>query len=637
MTIGAQDPQVIARLQAEATARPRAYRLRLVVIAIAGDLALTTTQVLPWAAPTVIGAFLINLKLFYWLGAAAIVFFAWVFRPTFRFQGRTLTIEEAPRLYEEMHRLRKLLRVPTRMDVYVDNSLNASAAETRGLFGVLGTRCALTLGLPLLVALTREQALAVIAHEFGHFSRRHGRLGHWLYRARVGWMQYAEYVEESDSSFDKAAAWYARRFVPYFSARSFVHSRQCEYEADADAALAVGADTFAAALTRLEVIGRLWEDKLPPALARWQSENLDPPHDFLARFERLTTECSVNDLRSWLDDALRAPSNWHDTHPSLAERLRSLQRAPVLASAEGNAAEVLLGEQWPKLAAELNAKWMTEVRGEWMVEHLRMRHLVRPLLSADEVSVRTWDAERRLARAEALCRSAPAIGFRELEELYQSDPSDRRITFAYAAALLRNNDPCGVKLMETLARDVPALRPAAFRRVLAFFEKAGDSVQIERWSAWLKKVHQGLGDAVSLFVAQAEAGASRPTSLPAESKAVITDMARSEPCIGKAWLREGTAQFAYASDRSAVPVTVHLLVLAIDLAEAKRLNEDEERIAGRYQRLLRTLIPPDETSVVRTYFTTEYIPIAYRTQPALAGDTGEGQRRVVLAKQLSDG
>ena len=111
-----------------------------------------------------------------------------------------------------------------------DAELNASAAETRGLFGVLGTRRVLTLGVPLLGTLSREELMAVIAHEYGHFSRRHGRLGHWLYRARVGWLRYAEHVDESDSTFYRAAAWYAARFVPYFSARSFVHSRQCEYE-----------------------------------------------------------------------------------------------------------------------------------------------------------------------------------------------------------------------------------------------------------------------------------------------------------------------------------------------------------------------------------------------------------------------
>ena len=52
----AQDPELIARLQSEASRRPSAYRLRLAIIAVGGDLALMVTQLLPVAAPLIIGA-----------------------------------------------------------------------------------------------------------------------------------------------------------------------------------------------------------------------------------------------------------------------------------------------------------------------------------------------------------------------------------------------------------------------------------------------------------------------------------------------------------------------------------------------------------------------------------------------------
>ena len=57
----ALDPESIARLQMEASRSPAAYRL-LVAIAVAGDFALTFTQVLPWAAPIIIGVLLVNLR-----------------------------------------------------------------------------------------------------------------------------------------------------------------------------------------------------------------------------------------------------------------------------------------------------------------------------------------------------------------------------------------------------------------------------------------------------------------------------------------------------------------------------------------------------------------------------------------------
>src|SRR6185295_19361664 len=170
-----------------------------------------------------------------WLGVAAIAFFIWVFRPTFSLPDRELK-EPVPKLHAELGALKKKLRVPGHMKIYLDDRLNAAAMQTRGYFGVVGTRSGLILGVPLLLALSREQVLAVVAHEFGHFSRRHGLLGQWLYRARAGWIEYTKQVQQSDSVLDVAAAALAEEFLPYFSARSFVESRQCEYEADADAA-----------------------------------------------------------------------------------------------------------------------------------------------------------------------------------------------------------------------------------------------------------------------------------------------------------------------------------------------------------------------------------------------------------------
>src|SRR5262245_9545564 len=134
-----QDPAIIDRLQREALGNPRAYRLRLALLAIAGDIALTVAQVLPLAAPIIFGVLLVNRWPFYWLGAATLVFLAWLLRPTFRFEGREVKADEAPRLHKDIAALRKTLDVDRRLRVYLDDSFNASAAETRGLFGRFGT------------------------------------------------------------------------------------------------------------------------------------------------------------------------------------------------------------------------------------------------------------------------------------------------------------------------------------------------------------------------------------------------------------------------------------------------------------------------------------------------------------------
>jgi hypothetical protein len=262
-----------------------------------------------------------------------------------------------------------------------------------------------------------------------------------------------------------------------------------------------------------------------------------------------------------------------------------------------------------------------QAQGEWLLEHLRLLHTVLPLTSADAAAMRNWSTDQRLARARALRASDPARGLHELKELFQSTPSHQRIKFAYAAALLNENDEAGVEVMESLARDDAAFRAPAFSRVLAFYERKGDSPQIERWSAWLNQISRNLDETISRFLERAEAGEGRSSSLPAGEQVVISEAVRHDPCVVKAWLLEGDAQLSYAANRPATPLLMHLLVLAVDPAEAKRLDQYEDSIAGRYGSMLRTLVPPEQVPLVRTYFTTENLPDAYGARPNLSLNT----------------
>jgi Zn-dependent protease with chaperone function len=60
------------------------------------------------------------------------------------------------------------------------NATNASVVQIPRL-GVFGwSRNYLTVGVPLLDAVTPEQFEAVLAHELGHLARAHGRFRTWI-------------------------------------------------------------------------------------------------------------------------------------------------------------------------------------------------------------------------------------------------------------------------------------------------------------------------------------------------------------------------------------------------------------------------------------------------------------------------
>jgi hypothetical protein len=130
-----------ARLKHDATRSPKAYRAKLVLLALFGDVTLTIAQVLPIAAPIAIGVLWANHPLFYVLGATAIVFVAWLMRPQARLEGRPVQPHEAPALFAALESLRATLDVPGKMEVLVDDEFNASAAETPASWGSGNAGC----------------------------------------------------------------------------------------------------------------------------------------------------------------------------------------------------------------------------------------------------------------------------------------------------------------------------------------------------------------------------------------------------------------------------------------------------------------------------------------------------------------
>ena len=602
------DRQLIERLEREARRNPALYRMRLTVLAVVGDLALTSVQIAPILAAIFFGVVIANYAFFYWIGAAAVVFFVWVMRPSFRVKGRALKEAEAPALFRELAALRERLRVPGRMEVVLDDDFNASAAESLGLLGLVGTRRVLTLGVPLLATLSRDEVRAIIAHEFGHFSRRHGRFGHWLYRARVGWLRYAAYVSESESPLDRAAIRYASRFVPYFSVRSFVHSRQCEYEADADGAYAAGADVFAASLTRLHVAAKLREDRFPRQMQAWQRESPLPPADFHNRFASAARDAGTTEFPALLGACLAERSEWSDTHPALSDRLAALGKKPHLAPPGISAGESLLGESWAAICAEFDAKWARENAFGWALEHFKLKHVTDKLTEVEPEVAEVWPLENRLARAQALRNAQKEKGLEELRSLHEGSPSIPLVAFAYAEALLNEDDAAGVTLMAGALKNNPLYRLPGHERLLAYYERRGDTRQVDRCRALVNLAAQRERKTVTALLDTPGQKKIERSRLAPDIQSALRDSIALDRAVRNAWLLQGSGELEIAAAGTSVPAVIHVLVLTLDPQALSDLGEDESAVRDRYEAAFASLVAPNAIPVVRTFFTTETVP-----------------------------
>lgn len=600
------DPASLERWQALAKRDPHRYRLRLTIFAVLGDFLLTCAQILPWVLPIVVGVMFFPHPMLVWIGIAAVIFIVWLVRPGLHVEGSRIERRQAPELFRAIDELREKQLAASDLEVYVDGELNAGAAEGRGLFGLLGTRRVMALGVPLLACLSKDELLAVIAHELGHFSRRHGRLGGWLYRARMGWTEYAEREENTRSAFEHAMSWYARIFAPRFLTMSLVHSRDAEYEADADAATVMGHASFAHALTRVAFLNAFFEHELGPLIARWQSELPNAPGDFHARLSAAVRGLDERRTAKLVAKAAATQSSWHDTHPALADRLSALGEVPRLGDAAMCAGQALFGDEWLRVVKQFDDRWARGASIEWRVEHLRVKLLVAPLLSAEASKRASLSTKARLRRARALRRVDPLQGITELRELRAERPDDVAACFALSAALLSENDAAGVEPMESLARAHPAYAEPAYSRLAAYAERVSDVEHLRSWRTRLERASDALHMACDAQVKAIEKRAARVSVLDDVSRAYVEAALRDDACVIRAWLLEGEQPFG--APPAAESRTIYTLIVVIDTEVAERQRVSEVELIGRYHALLRAIVEPYEPIMVRTYYSTEPLP-----------------------------
>ena len=322
--------------------------------------------------------------------------------------GRRVSREEAPALYAELDALRAALESAPFHEVLLTAECNAAVVQVPrlGLFGWF--RNYLLLGLPLLEGLSPSEMRAVLAHEFAHLSRRHGRLSHWLYRLRRSWdevfRQLSKPRAKGEYSLRPLVVSYVDWFWPRFNAHAFVLSRANEYEADAEAARQAGVASIAAALTRIRFLSELLDQKIWPAIWRLANEQPTPPSDLFARLHQgLKSGADEAERNRWMQEAFQSASTNSDTHPCLTERLGALgaSASPNLAlaaTAPRSAAVALLGDRHEELRRGVQEVWQAEVAALWRERHSRASSLTHRLTAIPKVSPsagadadRLWD------------------------------------------------------------------------------------------------------------------------------------------------------------------------------------------------------------------------------------------------------
>jgi len=619
-------PAKLARLEAAAAAHPIRYRFILGTQALFGDVALTFVRAFPLAAWPIFGALLYNRELFYWVAGIAVLFLMWLVRPGYRDNGRPVSRKEMPDLYAALDRLKKDIEVDGPLQIQLDDELNASAREVRGVLGVFGNRRLMTLGIPLLAIMGRDEARAIIGHELGHFSRRHGRFGHFLYWAHMGWLSHVEQIDDDSSVLDRIGANFAHLFLPMFSRRAMVWSRRCEYEADADAARAAGAQTIISALARVSLFD-IWQERELPRLAySWQRSEPRAPANYLDRLSKAFVEATPELTRDVVARESVRHSDWRDTHPPLAQRAMALN-LPIALKHQGEAGgPALLGTKWPAAVADYNARWQSAHAAEWAVAHKRYTLMEAPLLVASDAEAAAWPTPQRLDRARALRNLDPKHGIAALTALAAAAPDNRMTAFMLATAHLTSGDTTAIDRLKTIAGADATYRVPVCIQLVRYFREQGDSTSAEKWENQLDTSGGELARAYDTAATEICAGKAVVTNRPSAFGMTLFAGLATDPAVAKAWLLEGTAPLATRSSSHAATLRVDALVLLIDPFDKNQQSYDMDAVCDRHRDCLGMLIEANALPIVLSFFTTEPLPAELAAELAKLPPTATYER-----------
>jgi len=570
----------------------------LAVLAVGATVADQALLVLPWIFAPLLAALWFGQPWMLWGAVGTGLLVAWALQPSLRLDGQAVPREQAVGLMALVDELRQRLDVPPIDEVRLDDEdFNAGVLELGPSFFRWRTRRILFLGVPFLASVDAAVLRAVIAHELGHFSRRHGRLGHWLYRARAAWLWRAQAADPQDSPLDRAMGQLARQFGPWFARHSFSHSRACEYEADADAAVVAGPQEVARALVQVGVIGarlrtfsaRTWR----AAVRRWP----EAPGDW-TRIEQAAlhgTPFSSEEIGAVLASE---PASAEDTHPRVGERCAALgvdspaasqvQPGPLVAGAAG------FGACWPQLVSERDSRWQAGRRRGWAMDHAASGFLVAhhaELVAQAQDTPERWRLEPVLG--EALDAAAWAV--RAGTPAAQTPEGQ----YCMGRALLDLGDAGGVQWLRRCIQAeaswaVPARRTLADRgrRFLDDTQAHQNGVLLARARArraWVDE--RVMGDLLR--------GSLPAADLAPWQRAALVAALQVHLAVREAWVLAG------AASPGGHPHSVCMLVARLDTAvlHAERIDEDD--LAEALRGLILQWLPENHLARVQTRLTTE--------------------------------
>jgi Zn-dependent protease with chaperone function len=514
------------------------------------------------------------------LGGLGIVLWSlWIYRPLIwtsrsRFPEVVVGKHEAPALHAEIEKLRQGIGCHRFHRIILTAEFNAGVV-TESRFGMLGgRRSVLQLGLPLMEALTPDEFRAVLAQEFVHHSRAHGRFAIWVYRVRSSWERAIAELSSSDrpGMIMRWARWFIRWYWPRMNARAFLLCREHEYQADDYSAEYAGALPAVSALFRVETFDQYLNLVFWPELNRETEKLPAPPADLLQRMTHCLRTSQIAAVQDWcVETTLLRLTDTADTHPAWADRTFAMGVEPERFSAHGfpslpsrNAAQEYLEGDRQELTRRVATQWCEFVSANWKAEHRRRNNLRQRLVKLTALTAsRPNDVALHWEQATLIKElETPDQLPQVLEPLLTRTPPHRPAVFEMGVFKLNRGDAEGAEYLTRLMdqqRDAyyePACHALCmYYRLTGRFEEMREMEARldgrDSWTDWMREGHRRIARRIPCL----------PHGLTAEQLAALRAELAQESHLKGAWL-------ALAGDqpRGAPPLFLLCVSTSVDAA-----------------------------------------------------------------------
>lgn len=396
-------------------------------------------------------------------------------------EGHELKREDAPELFEMIDTLSEAAGGVIFHKVIVIEELNASVIQNAraGIFGFY--RNTLSIGLPLLDALSPEEFKAVLAHEFSHLSSADGKIGNWIYRIRNTWENIANHTLNQGGILNTPLRGFFSWFWPHFNARAFLLSRANEYRADAFSAKLTSNQQAMTALQRISIVGRNLGEGFWSKIGDSVTTEEEPPKQIFTQMKTFMSEPIPSDkLSKWLSQEFATKTNNSDTHPSLKDRCAALGITEIpdqIPAIDRNAADYYLGEELTaKLRNKFNQEWYDVAKPNWSQRREYLQNCKEELQKLERLEHPDTDTLWKCLSLKAQIHGYEKVKD-ELHAFVASNPNHAFAAYALGSNLLAADDASGIPYMEFASKEA-SLTLDCLSEMAAFHDRNGNHNQI---------------------------------------------------------------------------------------------------------------------------------------------------------------